>query len=134
MRRILIPIALACAVALGGCSWFRDHLGMTAEGNVATVEATYTTLAAAALGYVELPRCGQAEPTNGALCSEPAVVADIKTVDNAAYSAVKAAREAAQTPAGDPTRLDKALAAAKASVEAMRSTLARFGIKAGGSN
>ena len=76
MRKII----LAGTLALAGCS------GVTASNDVASTAVALTGAERLASVYVALPRCPATAP-----CSDPAVVAQIKAADNAAYAAVKQA-------------------------------------------
>lgn len=80
-------LLLCAAVSVNGCaSWFTT----TAVSNdVAAAEVSLTAAEQAALIYTSRPRCGGAVK----LCSDPAVVARIKQLDNQAYTAVIAARD-----------------------------------------
>jgi hypothetical protein len=55
---------------------------------VAASEVALTAAEATAFKYATLPSC---PVTTGTLCSQPAIVAQIKAADNIAYAAVKAA-------------------------------------------
>lgn len=83
---IMFLMMASIAVSTHGCSWFTT----TAVSNdVAAAEVSLTAAEQAALIYTSRPRCGGTVK----LCSDPAVVARIKQLDNQAYTAVIAARD-----------------------------------------
>jgi hypothetical protein len=72
------------------------------------MESSLTAAETIATAYVRLPSC---TGTNGPLCAQPSVVAQIKTADAQAYALVKAAAQAADDPS--------AVSAAQAAVAAL---------------
>jgi hypothetical protein len=98
---LMLLSILSVPLVLGGCS----GAGSNPAADVAALEAGLTAAESLATVYVRLPTC---TGTNGLLCSDSALVAQIKTADMQAYTLVKAAEVAA----GDPS----ALAAAEAAV------------------
>lgn len=81
-RALIIAGLLAIGVSVAGCT------GAQVRTTVAEAEVALTGADQLALKYVTLPVCPQ---TNGALCSDPAISAKIKTAAATAYTAVKAA-------------------------------------------
>lgn len=98
----LAPLSLA--PALTACS----GAGSNPAGDVAVLESSLTAAETIATAYVRLPTC---TATNGPLCAQPSVVAQIKTADAQAYTLVKAAEQAADDPS--------AVSAAQAAVTAL---------------
>jgi hypothetical protein len=96
----LAPLSLALTACSGA--------GGNPAGDVAALEASLTAAETIATAYVRLPAC---TGTNGPLCAQPPVVAQIKTADAQAYTLVKAAEQAADDPS--------ALSAAEAGVTAL---------------
>lgn len=90
----------ALAVWLAGCS-----AGATTT-TVAQTEVALTAAEKAATLYVSLPQCPKGTP----LCSDSAVIVQIKAADNAAFNATMAARSG-----GD----DAKVAAANAAIAAL---------------
>jgi hypothetical protein len=97
----LVPLGLA--LALTACSGAASN----PAGDVAAIESSLTAAETIATAYVRLPAC---TGTNGPLCAQPSVVAQIKTADAQAYTLVKAAEQAAD----DPSAVSAALAAVTA--------------------
>lgn len=128
MRRILFPLAALALLALGACGFIKDKLGVSSEQSVATVTAAYNTALAGFIGYAEEPRCGNAAPTNGALCSDPVVVKAVRDRLQPTYDALVKATDAARDPESDPAKTQKLVDAAKAAVSALRGALIRAGV------
>lgn len=84
------------AVALLGCA------NPAVNNSVAALEISLTAAETLATNYVALPRCPAA-----AVCSDPATVSKIKSLDQQAYTAVKAAE-------ADSTLISTAIAAVSA--------------------
>lgn len=81
-------IGLGFALALTACVSEKETAPV--QTSVASVEIALTAAEKLALNYTTLPRCGTAFVP---LCSDPVVVAKIKSMDNTAYNAVVAARK-----------------------------------------
>jgi len=82
-------LSIGVAFALTACT----AVGTNTQSSVAALEVGLTTTENAAIAYVRLPNCGtpNAAPV---LCSDPAVVAKLKTADMTAYQAIKASEAA----------------------------------------
>jgi hypothetical protein len=85
---LVLIATLALPIALGACS----GSGSSPAADVAALEASLTAAEDAATAYSKLPTCTE---TNGPLCSDSAVVTQIKSADTQAYTLVKAAELAA---------------------------------------
>ncbi len=79
--------------------------------DVSTLETSLTAAENLGLAYAALPNC---TGSNGPVCSDPAVIADIKTADNAAYAALTAL----QNGTGTEAELQAAIAALTALIPA----------------
>jgi hypothetical protein len=101
---LLLLAALTVPLGLGACS----GAGSNPASDVAALEAGLTAAESLATAYIRLPIC---TGKNGPLCSDSAVATQIKTADMDAFTTVKAAEQAAGSPA--------ALAAAQVAVSAM---------------
>lgn len=101
---LLLLAALTLPLGLGACS----GAGSNPASDVAALEAGLTAAESVATAYIHLPVC---TGKNGPLCSDSTITAQIKTADMDAYTTVKAAEQAAGSPA--------ALAAAQIAVSAM---------------
>jgi uncharacterized protein YcfL len=77
-----IAFAAIASIALAACSSTQQ------SQTVAGAEVALTAAEAAAFQYVTLPVC---PASNGTLCSNPAISAQIKAADNVAFAAVKSA-------------------------------------------
>lgn len=83
-------LALIALLLLAGCSTVSD-IFQDYPKQVAILEASLTTAEHTALIYVSLPVCGK---TRALACRTPAITAKIGAFDEAAYTAVQAARVA----------------------------------------
>lgn len=83
MNNALKPLAVAAMLALGAC----QNPQVSAKVDAAIV--SLTTAERLALVYTSLPRC----PVSAPICSDPARVAQIKSLDMKAYTAVKVAEK-----------------------------------------
>jgi hypothetical protein len=105
---VALLAVLVLPLGLGACS----GAGSNPAADVAALESGLTAAEALATTYIQLPIC---TGTNGPLCSDTNIVAQIKTADAQAYTLVKAAEQAAGTPS--------ALSAAEAAVTALTSII-----------
>lgn len=87
MRRLLIIASLMC---LACCSTI-EQIYADVPKQVATLEVALAAAEHSALVYVSLPVCGK---TSALLCRTPTVTKQIGAADQAAYTAVMAARQA----------------------------------------
>lgn len=85
MHRLIFIASLA---VLASCASSTSQ-----QSSIAALEVGLSTAETAALAYKGLPVCGSVGAS--AICSETDVVNQIKTADNVAYSAVKAAEASA---------------------------------------
>lgn len=101
---LLLLAPLATLPALGACS----STASNPQDDVVALEAGLTAAESVAIAYIQLPAC---TGTNGPLCANPTVVAQIKQADSQAYTLVKAAEQAADDPS--------AVSAAEAAITAL---------------
>jgi hypothetical protein len=92
----VLVLAYALTMSLMACS----NTG-SPSADTAALEAGLTAAEGVATAYVQLPLC---TGSNGPLCSDATIVAQIKNADAKAYALVKAAENAA----GDPSALSAA--------------------------
>lgn len=90
-------LLLAAIVLLAGCSAIQN-IYTDIPKQVATMEAALATAEHTALIYVSFPVCGK---TSAILCRTPTVTAQIGAADQAAYTAIQAARQAETQDAVD---------------------------------
>jgi hypothetical protein len=110
--RIAAAICLVSGLALGLAA-----CGTSQQTNIANVSASEAALAGsghAALAYLQLPVC---TGTNGPICSNPTIKAQIKLAYDQAYSAVTAAQTVADS-GGNPD-----MTAATAALTALQNVL-----------
>lgn len=125
IRSILATLALA--LALAGCGVAQtatrtfDPAG--AQKAVFALKSGYAAGLRLAVAYNERPRCGQ--PTSPKLCSDAAVVAQMRKADNATFAAIDTAETAART-LKDSTVLGTAITAAQASLDAYKKVIAVY--------
>lgn len=84
MRKIVLAFALCAPLALGACS---PQAAATVDTSVQAAEIGLTGAFRLALVYTSLPRCPATT-----ICSDPARVAQIKSLATTAHDAVVAAR------------------------------------------
>lgn len=138
MRKLLsILAAAAFSLAVAGCAQNADQ-GPTYPG-VGTVDqkkleqgadaarSTYAALLTLAAEYVSLPRCVSGGPR---VCSNQAIVNEIRRYSNAADEATRGAVELARSPTKTSVALANAVTDANRAVEIFRSTVAKFNAKA----
>lgn len=94
MRTIILLTAIAL---LAGCSTI-ESIYTDVPKEVATMEAALATAEHTALIYVSFPVCGK---TSAILCRTPSVTAQIGAADQAAFTAIEAARQAETQTAVD---------------------------------
>lgn len=78
---------ISAFLALSACSTIREYFP-DIPNQVAALESTLAAAETAADAYVNLPHCGTPGVT---LCSNPVIVRKIKSADNVAWTAIKAA-------------------------------------------
>jgi hypothetical protein len=83
------PIVLAAALLCAACT------SANQQSSIAALEVGLATAETAAVAYKDLPPCGG----TATVCSDPAIVAQMKAADNKAYDAIKAAEAKAATGA-----------------------------------
>lgn len=123
--KLLGPSAAGAALLLlAGCATGSSAgtTTPTAKATVLGLEAGLTVADNLALNYVSLPAC---TGSNGPLCSNPTVVAQIKAADNAAYGAVTAAQAAVDADAtGTAATTVAAVSAAATALQALQTAVA----------
>jgi len=128
MREYLAIIGM---LALGACSAAQTTTAtLDTDKAAATVYATKTGYAAVltvAVAYNELPRCGQ--PTSPKLCSDVAVVTQLRRADAAASATINAAESAVRTMGSQPTVINAAVISAADALKAYQAIVNTYGIK-----
>jgi len=117
--------ALSLALALAGCA---GGTTSTADRQAAADKITisYTALKSAVVLYAALPACGDANATG--LCSDPAIVAQVKKALAVADTAVVEAK-AQILASSDPSSAEKWSAVATSAIAVLATTLATYGVK-----
>ena len=120
MTRPLL-LAMAAALSLAACQ--------ASTPPTSAVLASMTSYQAAlvlAVKYNQLPRCAEGGPT---LCSDAAVVKQLRMADDAALAALEAARNVVLTPGATDSAIAAAQASASQAVTAFQSILAIYDVK-----
>ncbi|WP_428673737.1 hypothetical protein [Reyranella sp.] len=117
-----IMAAIALALGLAGCAGTTDERQAIAD----KITISYAALKSAVVLYSALPPCGDANATS--LCSDPAIVAQVKKALVVADTAVVEAK--AQILAStDQSSVEKWSSYATSAVALLAQTLATYGIK-----
>lgn len=139
VRKLLAGAILATALALGlgACSSSTDK-GPTypvvgtvdqvkLEQSADAARSTFAALVTLAAEYVSLPRCVTAGPR---VCSDQAIVNELRRYMHAADEATRGAQALARSPTKSPVALANAVADANRAVEIFRATVAKFNANA----
>ena len=119
MTRALL--VAAAALSLAACQ--------ASTPPTSAVLASMTSYQAAlvlAVKYNQLPRCAEDGPT---LCSDAAVVKQLRMADDAALAALEAAQNVVLTPGASDSAIAAAQASAGQAVTAFQSILAIYNVK-----
>jgi hypothetical protein len=110
MRKLFIALPLLLVVGCAG--------NPTALDNLATLEQSFTAADTAFLGYIRLPNCN----ANPQPCSDDAVLAKAKPIEQKAFDGVQNYRKAVLAGVSDSI-LAQLLAAANAAIAELNSTI-----------
>ena len=116
MKHIILAALAALSVLLAACA----TNGGSPKQSIAQATNAYNASAQTILAYKKLAPCGSPNATQ--LCSDPAVVAQLKVADDAAYRALVAAEAAVN--AGKPDA-DTLIAAANAAAQSLSALTAQ---------
>ncbi len=119
------------ALAAGGpigCASYTAAQHATPARVVYAIQADYVATLRVAAAYESLPRCGPADDAKMLSCSAPNVVAGLRSADNDAWVALEAAQKAVRDPAAAQSKLELAIAGAKAAVEVFAAVVRNHGL------
>lgn len=126
---LFAPILLVL-LGLTGCGQTATG-ALTSSSSAAQIEyamqSDFLGLQEVAKKYNQLPRC--TAPNAPTICSDLAVVTEIRKADDAAVLAFKAAQKIVNDKSSSASALSKALGDAGVAVEALQAILLRYGLK-----
>jgi hypothetical protein len=109
------PFLVAAGLVASAFFTLQGCTTASVQGSIASLEIGLTTAETAATVYAGLPLCGSQGATQ--VCASQSILAQIKTADDAAYSAIKSA-EAIAAAGGNPN-----LTAAEAALTALQTLI-----------
>lgn len=119
MRRFLALLIVATLTACSAVNVATAPVDVTTLAKSAyTAKATYAGLLTVAVAYNSRPRCGA--PTSPILCSDAAIVDQLRKASAAADAATQAAENAVRNLGANTTVIQAAVAAAEQAVSALR--------------
>lgn len=129
LRTLCAPLL---AFTLMSCAQSDGFLSKPVDMTVAAksayaAKATYQGYLTVAVAYNERPRCGN--PKSPPLCSEPAVVNQLRLASAAANAATQAAEDAVRTMGAKPTIVQAAVTASEQSLVAMNTIITVYNLK-----
>jgi hypothetical protein len=126
MRKALALVALSL---LAGCATFSTKNTIdtaSAANRVYAAKVGYTALQTAAVAYNRLPRC---TPANRPVCSEPAVVDQLRKGNAAAVATLDSAEDVVRTPNVNQDVVEFSVVAAENAVKAFQGIVKTYNIK-----
>lgn len=122
MKRLLTAAILAVAM-LAGCATTPQN----PQQAVYAAHGTYTVALTAAVKYKQLPAC--TAPTAPALCSKPAVVAQLQKADDVAFTALSAAQRVVRSSSEGAGTIQTAIFNANQAVGAFAAIAKTLGVQ-----
>ncbi len=116
MRSIMLALVMVLAIA--ACQSSTTSAETSAAKTVYEAKLAYQGLLIVAVRYNELPRCSR--PTSPRVCSEQAVVDQLRRADTAAIAALDAAEGIVRLQGATKDMTDSAVATATNAVAAVR--------------
>lgn len=120
--RYLLSLLLPLTFMLGACDAAKIATAQvdtkTPQQSVFVAKTAYGVALRLATTYANLPRCGQ--PTSPAICSDRAVLDQMRKADLAADAAISNAEGAVRTLGSNPALVSVVVMAADASVKAFQ--------------
>lgn len=111
-------LVFAFALVVAGCASNNQGSLPSAPNTVYALKNSFATAQTAAVQYTSLPRCGQ--PSSPPLCSDVAVVAEIRKYNGDAVVALDAAEKTVRDPNASAGAAQAAIIAAQNAVTALR--------------
>ena len=124
MRNIVTVIATALFLALGGCS---GGLPPSAQNDVFAAKTAYGAALTLAVAYNGLPRCGT--PTSPPLCSDQAVVLQLRKADQVASLALDQAEAVVRNPLSSASLIAAAVQSASGAVKTLQMIEQTYSVK-----
>lgn len=115
---MLKSLVLAFALIVGACAANNQGSLPSAQNTVFALKNTFASAQTAAVQYVTLPRCGQ--PASPPLCSDAAIVAEIRKYNGDAVVALDAAEKTVRDPTASASATQAAIIGAKNAVAALQ--------------
>ena len=125
MRPILIVAALAGILAAGGCS--SSGSAPSPQADVYAAKASYGAALTVAVRYNGLPRCGA--PTSPPICSDAAVVLQLRRADAVASVALDQAESVVRSPLSSASLIAAAAQSATGAVKVLQAVITSYGVK-----
>lgn len=127
-----ITVSLAAlGMTIASCSVATKPVGAssltTMRNDVYAASVGYNAVLVAVVAYNNLPRCGN--PASPPICSDKAVIDQIRTSANVANTAIQNAEDLVRGASPDMTIAAAAVAAAKAAETALETAASQLGVK-----
>lgn len=125
MKKYLLITALA--FLLSACAASSSTPALSPAATVFAAKTSYEAVLITAVAYNKLPRCGT--PKSPPLCSDQAVVVQLRKADDAALATLGSAENIVRTPGVTKDAISFATVAATNAVSAMQAILSTYNVK-----